>query len=134
MNAEGIVNYMFENDPFSQWLGIKLDSIALGKVQLSMKVSSEMCNGFGIAHGGICFSLADSALAFAANTHGKKAYSVETSIQMLKSVRLGDELKAESRELVLREDSGVYEIKIYSSNELVSTFQGTVYRGEAWEL
>ena len=93
-----------------------------------------MCNGFGIAHGGIAYSLADSALAFAANTHGKQAFSIETSIQHFNPIKLGELIRAETRELVLKEDTAVYEVSITCAEEKRALFNGTVYRGKAWEL
>ncbi|MFM2228717.1 MAG: hypothetical protein RL664_2060 [Bacteroidota bacterium] len=79
-HAEKIVDLMFTNDAFSQWLGIERLAIAPGICDLRMTVRGEMLNGFAIAHGGITYSLADTALAFASNAHGLKCYSVETSI------------------------------------------------------
>ena len=69
-NAEKIVNFMFTNDAYSQWLGIERLNVAPGVCDLRMTVRSEMLNGFAIAHGGISYSLADTALAFASNAHG----------------------------------------------------------------
>lgn len=125
---------MFDNDPFSQWLGIKRIEISKGKVVLEMKVREEMCNGFGIAHGGIAYSLADSALAFAANTHGKQAFSIETSIQHYSAIKLGELIRAETQELVLKEETAVYEVSIFCGEEKRAKFNGTVYRGKEWDL
>ena len=74
-----IVDEMYESDKFSQWLGIEIVEIKQGYCKLKMKVREEMTNGFGIAHGGICFSIADTALAFAANSHNIKSLSIETA-------------------------------------------------------
>ena len=78
--ATGVVDQMYNNDSFSQWLGIERVQDGAGKSVLRMTVRKEMLNGFDIAHGGITYSLADSALAFASNGHGRMAVSVETSI------------------------------------------------------
>ena len=79
--AEDIIkNKMYANDEFSKWLGIEILKVGEGSCQLKMTVRAEMTNGFKIAHGGITYSLADSALAFASNSHGRQAVSVETSI------------------------------------------------------
>ena len=75
--AERIVNQMFENDAFSKWLGIERIQVDLGTCVLQMKIRKEMLNGFGIAHGGITYALADSALAFASNSQGRQAVSIE---------------------------------------------------------
>ena len=91
--ATRVVGRMFEKDYFSQWLGIERISEGEGTCTLLMTVRREMLNGFGIAHGGITYSLADSALAFACNSHGRKSVSVETSISHTKSVKEGDILR-----------------------------------------
>jgi acyl-CoA thioesterase len=89
-----IVNKMYDQDAFSQWLGIEIIDVSEGYCQLKMKVRKEMLNGFHIAHGGIAYSLADSALAFASNSHGRKSLSVETSISHMVSIKAGDILTA----------------------------------------
>src|SRR5438105_11609826 len=95
---EIIRNKMYANDAFSKWLGIEIVKVGAGSCELKMKVRKEMLNGFSIAHGGITYSLADSALAFASNSHGKKAVSVETSISHTQTVNEGDELYAVASE------------------------------------
>ena len=85
-----IVDEMYKSDKFSQWLGIEIVEIKEGYCKLKMKVREEMTNGFGIAHGGICFSIADTALAFAANSHNVKSLSIETSISLIKKVKAED--------------------------------------------
>ena len=97
--AEKIVNTMINGDAFSQWLGIKVIEISEGKCTLEMTVRDEMTNGFNIAHGGIAYSLADSALAFAANSYGIQSMSIETSISHTKKVESGDILTATSRRI-----------------------------------
>ena len=135
-NAEKIVDLMFTNDAFSQWLGIERLKIAPGICDLRMKVRSEMLNGFAIAHGGISYSLADTALAFASNAHGLKCYSVETSISHVKMVAEGDVLTTVVEEKSLSNRIGVYQITVYNqNNEAVAFFKGTVHRSEkSWEI
>ena len=124
-----IVNKMFDQDAFSQWLGIEIIDVSEGFCQLKMTVRKEMLNGFQIAHGGIAYSLADSALAFASNSHGRKSLSVETSISHTVSVKEGNVLTAATEELSLSDKIGVYLITITNqSNEDVAYFKGTVYR------
>ena len=96
-----IVDKMFDQDAFSQWLGIEIVDLSKGYCKLKMKVRGEMLNGFHIAHGGIAYSLADSALAFASNSNGKKALSVETSISHAVAIKEGDDLIATTEELSL---------------------------------
>ena len=128
-NPQKIINKMFDQDAFSQWLGIKIVEVSEGNCQLQMPVRSEMLNGFQIAHGGIAYSLADSALAFASNSHGRKSLSVETSISHTVSVKEGDVLTATNEELSLSDKIGVYLITITNQdNQKVAYFKGTVYR------
>ncbi len=128
-NPQKIINKMFDQDAFSQWLGIKIVEVSEGNCQLQMPVRSEMLNGFQIAHGGIAYSLADSALAFASNSHGRKSLSVETSISHTVSVKEGNVLTAATEELSLSDKIGVYLITITNQdNQEVAHFKGTVYR------
>jgi len=135
-NAEKIVDFMFTNDSFSQWLGIERLSVAPGICDLRMTVRNEMLNGFAIAHGGISYSLADTALAFASNAHGLKCYSVETSISHVKMVVEGDVLTTVVEEKSLSKRIGVYHITLFNqNNEAVAFFKGTVHRSEkSWEI
>ena len=124
-----IINKMFDQDAFSQWLGIKIVEVSKGNCQLQMPVRSEMLNGFQIAHGGVAYSLADSALAFASNSHGRKSLSVETSISHTVSVKEGNVLTATTEELSQSDKIGVYLITITNqNNQKVAYFKGTVYR------
>lgn len=134
--ARSIVNFMYENDAFSRWLGIEVLEVRPGYCKLSMIVRKEMTNGFGIAHGGITYSLADSALAFASNGHGKKSMSIETSIAHQEAVRPGDVLTAIAVETKLKNKVGWYEVGIENQEEvLVAQFKGTVYRtSKDWEV
>ncbi|MBU2020148.1 MAG: hydroxyphenylacetyl-CoA thioesterase PaaI [Bacteroidetes bacterium] len=127
MTPVEIVNKMMNQDHFSQWLGITVISIDNGKCILGMQVKSEMVNGFGIAHGGITFSLADSALAFASNSHGKHCVSIETSIHHLRPVNVGDQLTANCQEINRGKSLGLYEVKITNQDQkLVAFFKGQV--------
>ena len=134
--AEKIVDLMFTNDAFSQWLGIERLRVAPGICDLRMTVRSEMLNGFAIAHGGISYSLADTALAFASTAHGLKCYSVETSISHVKMVAQEDVLTTVVEEKSLSNRIGVYHITVFNqNNEAVAFFKGTVHRSEkSWEI
>ena len=126
---EKVIGKMYNNDAFSQWLGIEVIKVKDGYCELKMTVRKEMLNGFQIAHGGIAYSLADSALAFASNSHGRKSLSVETSISHTVSVKEGDVLTANSKELSLSNKIGVYLIIITNQkNREVAYFKGTVSR------
>ncbi len=131
-----IVGRMYNNDPFSKWLGIERVEDGAGKSVLRMTVRKEMLNGFSVAHGGICYSLADSALAFAANEHGIQSMSIDTCISHTKKVVEGDVLTATTKELSLTNRTGIYQVEITNlNNEIVALFKGTVYRtGKEWNL
>jgi len=129
-SSNDIVQTMMAKDYFSQWLGIKILDIKPGFCKLKLQVKKEMLNGFGIAHGGITYSIADSALAFASNSHGQKSVSVETSISHLKSLYENDWIIAEAIEEHLSNKIASYQIKIIRESDqcLVASFKGTVYR------
>lgn len=127
-SPDSIVNTMMANDYFSQWLGIQVLQIGKGSSILQMTIRKEMLNGFGIAHGGITYSLADSALAFASNSHGQKAVSVETSISHIQSLKEGDVIIAEAKEEHCSNKIAVYSITVTKNQEKVALFKGTVYR------
>lgn len=130
MTPKEIVDTMMAKDYFSQWLGIEVLEAKEGSSKLQMIVREEMLNGFGIAHGGITYSFADSALAFASNSHGQKSVSVETSISHTISLKTGDVIIAEAKEEHCSNKIGIYSIKIYktSDNAVAALFKGTVYR------
>ena len=128
LEPEQILRKMLDNDPFSQWLGIEVLNIDKGFCQLKLSVREEMLNGFQVAHGGIAYSLADSALAFASNSHGRHALSIDTSINHFEKVVLNDQLIATATEESLKPKVGCYRVEIKKDDELVALFKGTVYR------
>jgi acyl-CoA thioesterase len=132
--AERVVDKMFDEDLFSQWLGIERVLIEQGHCILKMTVRKEMVNGFGIAHGGICFSFADSALAFASNAYGRLSVALECSISFPVAVKVGDVLTCEARELALTNKTGTYLIEVKNQDaKNVAFFKGTVFRtGKEW--
>lgn len=127
--AQKVVQKMYDNDAFSQWLGIEVIDIEPGFTKLEMEVREEMVNGFNVSHGGIAFSLADSALAFASNSYGRVAVAMENNISFMKKVSAGDHLTAKTEELSLGNRIGVYNVTITNQkNEQVGLFRGTVFR------
>ena len=134
--ATRVVDAMFNNDPFSQWLGIERLEDGPGRSVLRMTVRREMCNGFGVAHGGITFSFADSAFAFASNSHGRKSVSIETSISHTVAVHPGDVLVATAVEEHLSNKLAIYRVTVVNQDGgVVALFKGTVYRmGKDWEV
>ncbi len=130
-----IVRKMYEQDLFSQWLGIERKDEGPGYCTLEMTVREEMVNGFGIAHGAITFALADSAFAFASNSRGRHAVSIETSINHVKTVMAGDRIQAIAEEVSLSHKMGIYHVRVTRGEELVALFKGIVYRKEQpWEV
>jgi acyl-CoA thioesterase len=126
--AQRIVDHMLLKDAYSRWLGIDVLAITPGACRLKMMVREEMLNGFEIAHGGIVYAFADSALAFTSNSHGFQAYSVETSISHVERISRKDELYAEAIELKKTRKMGWYKVVISNEKgEEVSFFKGTVY-------
>ena len=134
--AKLITQKMYDGDAFSQWLGISIEKVSPGYCLLKMTVRDEMTNGFNITHGGITYSLADSALAFASNGHGNLCVSIETSISHQEAVRTGDTLVAEAEEIKKSNRIAWYHIRVTNQeNVVVATFNGTVYRThKQWEL
>jgi acyl-CoA thioesterase len=135
--ATRIVDAMMENDHFSQWLGVIRLEEREGYCRLQMVVRPEMCNGFGIAHGGITYSLADSALAFASNSQGRHAVSIETSISHIRPLQAEDGIIAIAKEVSAGNKISIYEVRIEKEEdgELVALFKGTVYRkAEEWQV
>ena len=134
--ARKVVNLMYNNDPFSQWLGAERLKVEPGYCILRMKIRREMLNGFAIAHGGITFSLADSAFAFASNSRGRHAVSIDTSISHMASLKEGDVITAIAIEEQLGHRIGHYRVEVRNeAEEMVALFRGVDYRkSQEWEV
>lgn len=127
--SKEVVAYMMQHDLFSQWLGIEVLDVKDGYSKISMTVRPEMINGFGIVHGGVAFSMADSCFAFACNNRNVLSVALDTSINFLKPVHVGDVLLAEAKEMHNGKSTGLYHISIYNQHQhLVASFKGTCYR------
>ena len=126
-NSKQIVDAMMAKDAFSQWLGIEVVDASPGSATLQMTLRDDMTNGFGVAHGGISYSLADSALAFASNGHGHHAISVETSISHAKPIRVGDLLVATATERQRGKTLARYDVTVTVQDKPVALFKGTVF-------
>ena len=125
---------MLSQDAYSQWLGIKILECEVGRCKVAMTIRKEMLNSMNKAHGGITFSLADTAFGFAANTHGKFAVSIETSINHIEAVNEGDYLIAESIIEKVNNKLGFNIIQVKRGDEMVALFKGVVYRtNKEWE-
>lgn len=134
--AARITDALFSNDPFSRWLGIERVEGGPGRSVLRMVVRPEMLNGFSVAHGGIAYSLADSALAFASNSRGVQAMSIETAISHTAKVFEGDTLTAVAKEEMCTQKIGIYRVEVRNQDDqIVALFKGTVYRSSRkWEV
>ena len=128
MNGEDIPYKMLSQDPFSTWMGIEILECELGRCRVGMTVRKDMLNSMGKAHGGISYSLADTAFGFAANTHGKYAVSIESSINHIEELNEGDYLVAESVIEKVKTKLGFNIIEVKRQDELVALFKGIVYR------
>ena len=129
MSPLEIFHKMYEQDPFSRWLGIELVSIDPGGCSLRMRVRAEMLNGFGVAHGGITFSLADSAFAFACNSRGRHTVSIHCTVEHVAPVFEGDELIAVAMEEHLGSTVSNYSIRVTKQDgAAVAFFRGVAYR------
>ncbi len=127
--ASDVVTKMMQHDLFSQWLGIEVIEVKTGYSKIKMTVRNEMINGFGIAHGGIAFSLADSAFAFACNNRNNLSVALDTSINFTKAVNVSDTLIAEAIEIHNGRSTGLYLISIFNqNNEQVAHFKGNCFR------
>ena len=126
---EDIVTELMSKDAFSHWLGIRILEIEPGYCKLSMTVRPEMVNGHQTAHGGISYAISDSALAFAANSRGQKAVSIETSIAHIAPVAVNDELLVICKEINCGKTIARYESIVYNQNQkIIAKFNGTVFR------
>ena len=135
MSNVDIPQVMLENDPFSRWLGIEILECDAGNCQLGMHVREDMLNGLGVAHGGVVYALADSALAFISNCGGRKAYSIETSINHIETVTVGDYLVASCIIDETKRNVGFHIIEVRCKEKRVALFKGVVYRTKKeWNL
>ncbi|WP_250434628.1 PaaI family thioesterase [Hanstruepera flava] len=128
MKGELIPYKMLSQDAFSQWLGIEILECEIGRCKVAMTIRKDMLNSMNYAHGGISYSLADTAFGFAANTHGKFAVSIETSINHIEALEEGDYLIAESVIEKVNTKLGFNIIEVKRDDELVALFKGVVYR------
>jgi acyl-CoA thioesterase len=123
-----IVNIMMQRDAFSIWMGVEVISVGVGTCELRAEIKDDMLNGFEILHGGISYSLADSALAFSSNSYGHKCVSIETSISHIRPAKKGDVLTAKAIEMHRGKTIGIYEIVVTDQNDKkIALFKGTVH-------
>lgn len=126
---ELIVTHMLQHDAFSRWLGIEVLEVREGYSKIKMTLREEMLNGFGVIHGGIAFSFADSAFAFACNNRNNLSLALDTSINFLKTTQPGDVLTAEAIEVHNGRSTGLYQVNITrQDDEVVALFKGVCFR------
>lgn len=134
IKGEKIPKKMLSLDPFSTWLGIEILECEIGRCKVGLTIRKNMLNSMGKAHGGISYSLADTAFGFAANTHGKYAVSIETSINHIEALEEGDYIYAESVIEKVKNKLGFNIIEVKRGDELIALFKGVVYRTQKdWE-
>jgi len=127
--ARRVVDHMMNGDGFSRWLGIEILEVREGYSKIRMILRPEMLNGFGVIHGGIAFSLADSAFAFACNNRNNLSMAIDTSINFTKALMPGEVITAESKEQHNGRSTGLYHITVTNDrNETVAFFKGTCFR------
>ncbi|MCR9218636.1 MAG: hydroxyphenylacetyl-CoA thioesterase PaaI [Alphaproteobacteria bacterium] len=123
--AEAAADAMFEKDNASRALGMAIEEVRPGYARLTMTVREDMVNGHAICHGGLIFTLADSAFAFGCNSYNKATVASGCEIAFVAPAKLGDRLTAECRERVLRGRSGVYDIDVTNQDgETIAFFRG----------
>lgn len=127
--ANEVVQHMTQNDFFSEWLGVQVEEIREGYSRIRLSIRKEMINSFGIVHGGIPFSLADTAFAYACNNRNNLSVALDCSITFTKTINLGDTLVAEAQEIHNGRSTGVYLIAIRNQEQQqVALFKGTCFR------
>ena len=127
--AKAVYDKMMEKDYCSQWLGVEPIILEEGHCKISMTVKKDMLNGYGILHGGIAFTFADSAFAFASNSYGRVAVSINGSMIYSKSAVEGEVLYAEAKALNLTHKTADFDVNVMNeSGEIYYYFRGTVYR------
>lgn len=124
--SEGVnfARRMFDEDPASARLGMKIVRTEVGAAEISMVVTEEMINGHAITHGGYVFTLADTAFAVACNSYGLTTVAAGATIDFLAPTRLGDELVASASERIRRGRSGIYDVTVRCGETVVAEFRG----------
>jgi len=120
---------MLDKDNFSKWLGIVIDEYREGYCKLHYTIRPEMLNGFDIVHGGVIFSCADSAFAFACNSQGILSVALDVHITFIHAGKTGDIMTVTAKEIHTGNKTSFYDITTTNSNnEIVAVFKGTAYR------
>src|ERR1700744_3605819 len=115
---------MWKEDDASRGLGMKIVEVSAGQATLMMTIAPHMVNGQRIAHGGFIFTLADSAFAFACNSHNQRAVAAQGNITFIRPGKLGDELVARAREISRSGRSGIYDVQVTAGDTVIAEFRG----------
>jgi acyl-CoA thioesterase len=127
--AETVAAFMSKHDAFGRLLGMQVESVEPGRAVVSLVVTEQMMNGLGICHGGVTFSLADTAFAYACNSCGQKTVALSCNINFARSVAAGQKLRAIAEEQLVTGKTGVYDVKVIDeNNRTIAVFRGTAYR------
>jgi acyl-CoA thioesterase len=122
--ARACADAMWKDDDASQGLGMEIVDIRAGQATLAMTIQPHMVNGHGIAHGGFIFTLADSAFAFACNSHNERAVAAQGAITFIRPGKLGDRLVAVAREISRSGRSGIYDVRVTADDTVIAEFRG----------
>jgi acyl-CoA thioesterase len=122
--ARACAEAMWRDDDASRGLGMEILEVKAGYARLAMTIKPDMVNGQRIAHGGFIFTLADSAFAFACNSHNQRVVAAQGSITFLKPGKLGDRLIAVAREISLAGRSGIYDVSVSVDDTPIAEFRG----------
>jgi acyl-CoA thioesterase len=129
ISPEEVLKIMLKRDRFTEWLGLQIIEIRKGYCKLQYRITEDMMNGFNSIHGGILFSAADSAFAFACNSYGHLTVALDASVHFTKPAKTGELLQVEAVEVFLGNKIGIYDVRTTNEkNELVALFKGTAYR------
>lgn len=129
MESQRLLKAMLDHDKFSEWLGLEVLEVREGYAKLQAVIRPEMMNGVGSVHGGVTFSMADSAFAFSCNMYNNISVALDVHISFTKAGREGDIFTIESQEVSSTKRTGIYDIKITNQhNDLIALFKGTCFR------
>ena len=122
--ARACADAMWKEDGASQGLGMEILEVKAGQAVLTMTIRPHMVNGHGIAHGGFIFTLADSAFAFACNSHNQRTVAAQCNISFIRPGKLGDRLVASAREISRTGRSGIYDVRVTVNDTVVAELRG----------
>jgi acyl-CoA thioesterase len=129
ISPEEVLQIMLKRDRFTEWLGLQITEIGKGFCKLQYRITQDMMNGFDNVHGGVLFSAADSAFAFACNSHGHLTVALDVSVSFTKPAKTGELMTVEAVEVFLGNKIGIYDVRTTNeNNELIALFKGTAYR------